>query len=80
MEAAGFVVRGRPVAELARAVVRRIGTWTPLPPIDISPTEALEINLDAMAASVNAEPSDFQGTLVRFPARLLDVQSGPAGR
>ena len=80
VEAAGFVVRGRPVAELARAVVRRIGTGTPLPPIDISPTEALEINLDAMAASVNAEPSDFQGTLVRFPARLLDVQSGPAGR
>jgi signal transduction histidine kinase len=80
VEAAGFVVRGRPVAELARAVVRRIGTGTPLPPTGISPAEALEINLEAMAASVNAEPSDFQGTLVRFPARLLDVQSGPAGR
>ncbi len=80
VEAAGFVVRGGPVAELARAVVRRIGTGIPLTPIDIAPAEALEINLKAMAASVNAEPSDFQGSLVRFPARLLDVHSGPAGR
>lgn len=80
VEAAGFVVRGRPVAELARAVIRRIGTGTPLPPVDVSPAEALKVNLDAMAASVNAEPSDFQCSLVRFPARLLDVQSGPAGR
>jgi signal transduction histidine kinase len=80
VEAAGFVVRGRPVAELARAVVRRIGTATPLPPVDISPTEALDVNLKALATSINAKPSDFQGCLVRFPARLLDVQAGPTGR
>ncbi|MFM1903258.1 MAG: hypothetical protein RLZZ440_1158 [Planctomycetota bacterium] len=80
VEAAGFVARGGPVAELARAEVRRIGTGAPLPPIDIAPAQALETNLKAIAASVNAEPSDFQGSLVRFPARLLDVQSGPTGR
>ena len=80
VEAAGFVVRGKPVAELARSVVRRIGTGTPLQPIHISPAEALDINLEAMATSVNAKPSDFQGSLVRFPARLLDVQADSAGR
>ncbi len=80
VEAAGFVVRDKPVAELGRAVVRLLGTGEAVQPVDITPAEALAVNLDAAAASVTAEPSDFQGCLVRFPARLVDVQAGPAGK
>jgi signal transduction histidine kinase len=79
VEAAGFVIRGKPVAELARAVVRSIGTGAPVAPVDISPAAALEVNRIAAAASMNAAPSDYQGCLVRFPARLVDEHIGSAG-
>lgn len=75
LQAVGFVHRDRHVAGLAHAVVNRLAAGPPPAPISITPDEITSVNERAVAASVNAIPGDYNGCLVRFPARLVDRQA-----
>lgn len=75
VEAVGFVHRDRHVAGLAHAVVTRLDAGLPPEPLRITPEEITAVNERAVAASVNASPGDYNGCLVRFPARLVERQA-----
>jgi len=77
IEAAGFVDMTRHVGSLTGAQVRKIGTAETPPPVDISPEEILALNRTALANGQLAQPTDYDGNLVRFRASLLAVQSAP---
>ena len=79
VEVAGFTqIQGR-VAGIVEADVRRIEAGSPLAPIDIDPDTILEINADASRIGQMAEPGDFQGCLVTFPAQIVDFQRSAIG-
>jgi signal transduction histidine kinase len=75
VEVAGFLDRRGRVASLADALVRKIGSGTPLAPADISPDEVVDVNAAAIRASIMARPGDYEGCLIRFPARLLELHA-----
>jgi signal transduction histidine kinase len=75
VEVSGFVQRDRHVAGLAHAVVRTLASGPPPEPISITPDDINATNMRAVAASVNAVPGDYNGCLVRFPARLVERQA-----
>ena len=75
LEVVGFVRRDGHVAGLAHAVVRRLSAGPPPTPIAVTPERIEAVNMDAVKASVNATPGDYNGCLVRFPARLVDFQA-----
>ena len=81
VEAAGFIDRSGDafVHGLDDAVVRVISTGPPQKPADIGPDAILVLNRDARDHDVPAEPGDYDGALVRFPARLLETSSSPDG-
>lgn len=79
VEAAGFVERHRAVAGLVGAVVRRLETGRPLAPTPITPDAIMDVNRHASYHGVMAAPGDYQGALVTFAARLIDVQKTAAG-
>jgi signal transduction histidine kinase len=72
VEAAGFISPRRQVATLARAAVRKKSSGSAPEPVAISPEEIIAINLKAVARSLIATPGDYQGCLIRFPARLVE--------
>lgn len=74
VEVAGFVRRDAHAAGLAHAIVRRLAGGSPPEPVVITPGRIMAVNMDAVRLSINATPGDYDGCLVRFPARLLDVQ------
>jgi len=76
LEVAGFVRRDGHVAGLAHAVVRRIASGPPPEPFLVAPETIEAVNMQAVRASVNAVPGDYNGCLIRFPARLVDFQAG----
>lgn len=75
LEVAGFVRRDGHVAGLAHAVVRRLNSGPPPEPFIVTPEQIEAVNMEAVKASVNASPSDYDGCLIRFPARLVDFQA-----
>ena len=75
LEVVGFVRRDGHVAGLAHAVVRRLSAGPPPTPIAVTPERIEAVNMDAVKASVNATPGDYNGCLVQFPARLVDFQA-----
>lgn len=75
VEVAGFLDRSGRVASLADALVRKIGSGTPLAPADISPDEVVDVNAAAIRASIMAKPGDYEGCLIRFAARLLELHA-----
>lgn len=77
VEASGFVDMTRAVGRLAEAHVRKVGTASAPIAITISPEEIIALNRTAMFTGRLAQPHDFDGHLVRFPATLLAVQSDP---
>ena len=79
VEAAGFVDRGREVAGLVEAVVRPLESGRSLMPIRIAPDAIVAINKHASYHGAVAAPGDYKGTLVTFPARVMDVQRTAAG-
>ena len=81
VEAAGFIDRSGDafVHGLDDAVVRVVSTGPPKKPADIAPDAILALNRDARDHDVPAEPGDYDGALVRFPARLLETSSSPDG-
>ena len=79
VEVAGFVeIRGR-VAALIEATVRRIAPGLPPEPLAIEPDTILRINADASRTGQLAEPGDYQGCLVTFPAEVVDLQRSGMG-
>ncbi len=74
VEVAGFVDIRRQVAGLAGAVVRKIGTAIMPPAVRIGPDKIIDLNTRAAQSGQAAEPHDFDGQLITFPARLLEVQ------
>lgn len=79
VEVAGFLERVGPVAGIAHALVRKIGSGPPPQAIRIRPDEILAVNLRAATSSLMAQPGDYQGCLVQFPARLLEARPTPDG-
>jgi signal transduction histidine kinase len=75
LEVAGFVRSDGHVAGLAHAVVRRLSAGPPPEPFAVTPERIEAVNVDAVKASVNADPGDYNGCLIRFPARLVDFQA-----
>lgn len=75
VEASGFLEHTRPAAGLAHALVRHIGSGPPPEPFAIGPAEVLEINRRAAGSFQAADPGDYHGCLVRFPARLVELNS-----
>jgi signal transduction histidine kinase len=74
VEAAGFLDRDRRMTGLAHAVVRRLDSGPPPRPFPITPAAVLDLNRKAVATGMLADPGDYEGCLVRFVARLLDVR------
>jgi signal transduction histidine kinase len=79
VEAIGFVDGGEPVFGMTEAHVRRIKPGTPLEPIAIHPVEILRINAVALSRYDTADPGDYYGCLVTFPATVVDVSPGRSG-
>ena len=79
VEVAGFVDRGGTVAGLSEAAVRLVSHGEMPVPIDISPDEVARIHARSADTYVIADPGDFEGCLVRFPATLLERKPGKSG-
>ena len=79
VEAVGFVDGAEPVFGMTEAQVRRIKPGTPLEPIAIQPAEILRINSVALSRYDTADPGDYYGCLVTFPATVVDVSPGRSG-
>jgi len=76
VEVAGFVDRGGSVAGLTEAVVRRLSSGSPPEPVNITPDEVAAVHERSADRFVIAQPGDYEGCLVRFPARLLERKPG----
>jgi signal transduction histidine kinase len=72
VEAAGFVDRRGPVACLNDAVIRFIASGNTPYVIDIAPDEIIAVQDEAVRKGVMADPGDYEGCLVQFPAQLLE--------
>lgn len=79
VEVAGFIDRRRDFAGLAEAVFRIVGRAQPPDPRRLSPAQIIEISSRSRAKGQMAQPGDFDGCLIRFPARLVDARQMPDG-
>ncbi len=79
VEVSGFVeTRGR-VVGIVEATIRRTATGPSPVPLAVDPTAILRINADASRTGQMAEPGDYQGCLVTFPAEVVDLQRSGMG-
>jgi len=78
-EATGRVDRRSAVAGLVDAALRVIDHAAAVAPVDAAPAEIVSINTAAAIRSQRAEPSDYYGVLIRFPARVFGVQQSETG-
>lgn len=80
VEVAGFVDRSRVAAGAAQAAViteaiyRRVGTSALPAPITITPDDVVVRNREAQRDGLIAATGDYDGALIEFPARLLEMQ------
>ncbi|MDB6016606.1 MAG: sensor histidine kinase [Pedosphaera sp.] len=74
VQVAGFVDMQRHLAGVIGAVVRKVGAASVPGPASITPGEILALNTKAMLSGRSPEPSDFDGRLITFRGRLLNVQ------
>ena len=79
VEIAGFLDLDRDTAGLAEAVVRRIGHAGALQPTAITPDGILDILTEAQESGLVAKPGNYDGCLVTFPARLIEIERTRAG-
>ena len=76
---AGFIEMSRQTAGITEATVRKIGTGVVPEPQQITPDEVATLNTDARRRGLIASPSNFDGCLVTFPARLIEVHEVKPG-
>ena len=74
VQVSGFVDMRRRVAGLTGAVIRKVGTASEPEPVNINPGEILALNAKAMLTGQASEPNDFDGRLITFRGRLLNIQ------
>jgi signal transduction histidine kinase len=74
VEVAGFIDRRGRVAGLSDAIFRKTDSGPPPNPTAITPDEVVAINAKSAASRVMASPGDYEGCLIRFPARLLEAR------
>jgi signal transduction histidine kinase len=85
VEVAGFIDRRRVLvgasqaAGLVEAVIRRIGSGAPPEPASISPDEIVAVNATALRNGLIAQPGDYDGCLVSFKGRLVEVRRAVTG-
>lgn len=79
VEAIGFLDRAALVTSLRHASVRRLRAGEPPAPAAVEPGRILDLNRKAAAESTMARPGDYEGCLVRFPARLVQRQLTTGG-
>lgn len=79
VEIAGFLDTIRHTAGLTEAVVRRTGRAADLEPTDITPDRIIEIIRTALRSGLVAQPGNHDGCLVRFSARLVDLERTRSG-
>lgn len=76
----GFVEMSRKVVGIIAADVQRLGPGHAPTPRAITPDEIAAINQEASTRRVIAVPGDYDGCLVTFPARVVEVKpAGPDG-
>ena len=78
-EVSGFVSTAAPVAGIIEAVVRKTDSAAPPEPVAIDPAMISLLNLAAAERFEAAEPGDYYGCLVTFPATIVDVHATRAG-
>ncbi len=71
---AGFVDMSRTIAGIVEGVVERIGHAEPPRPVEIAPEEIARILRESHEGGRIAEPTNYAGVLVRFPATLAERQ------
>ncbi|MEI6193251.1 MAG: sensor histidine kinase [Verrucomicrobiota bacterium] len=74
VQVSGFVDMRRQVAGLTGAVIRKIGAASEPEPVKMNPGEILALNAKAMLSGQASEPNDFDGRLITFRGRLLNIQ------
>jgi signal transduction histidine kinase len=74
VQVSGFVDMRRQVAGLTGAMIRKVGTASQPPPVRFSPGEILALNAKAVLSGQASEPNDFDGRLITFRGRLLNIQ------
>lgn len=79
VEVAGFLDRSRTMAGLVEAVVRRMETTSPHAAAEITPVQLIDILQQAQRSGVVAKPGNYDGCLVRFPARIIDIERTRGG-
>jgi signal transduction histidine kinase len=79
VEIAGFLDRGRATAGITEAIYRVLGREAAPAPIAVPPSRIVEINRRAARLGLMAEPGDYDGCAITFPARLLDVDRTQSG-
>jgi signal transduction histidine kinase len=71
---AGFVDMSRMIAGIVEGVVEKTGRTTPPRPVDVAPEEIARILTESQRSGQMAEPTNYAGVLVRFPATLVERQ------
>jgi len=80
LRVAGFLDMSQQSASIVEALVKKIGHEDPPQPHPIEPDELVRLNTEARQAGVIAEPSNFDGCLVSFPAKLVEVNQLTPGK
>ena len=73
VEIAGFLDRRRPAAGIVEAIYRVVGREEPPRPVAIAPARIGAVTREANRLGLMAEPGDYDGCAITFPARLLDI-------
>ncbi len=76
---AGFLEQSRKIAGITGGIIEKIGVGQPPSPQDIEPADIVRINREARDRWMMTLPGNYDGCLIRFPARLMEVKSLPRG-
>ena len=79
VQVAGFLDMNRQIAGISDAMVRVIEHEDVPAAVPVSPQDIIHINTEARRLGVIAQPSNYDGCLVTFPARLVEKQTAVPG-
>ena len=79
VKVAGFLDMSRQIAGISDARLQVISHGTVPVAEPISPQEIIQINTEARRLGVIAQPSNYDGCLVTFPARLVEKKTAVPG-
>jgi signal transduction histidine kinase len=79
IEIAGFLDRRRPTAGLMGCLIRVRATGSPPAPVPISVGDVVKSIRDLHFHGIMARPGDYDGCLVEFSGRLIDIDRTESG-